>query len=304
MDPDNMIKQLSALLLAATPLLSQASDIMVADIHNNQGVITLSKSKNITARKGYDNQPMFNTNGSGLFYTAMFEQGDKSQTDSMFYSFSTGETSNITNTPNYSEYSPTPIDNDSALSMIFVDETGSQKLWQTNIKTGQQTPINLSIEPVGYHAWGKNGELLLFVLGEEMMLQYATQANQKQAEVITKNIGRSLRYNKQRDIFTFSKSASKDDEKQVLHQFDAKTKQIKRLIPLPNQSQYYTWLNADTLLSANGNQLMAWKFSTNNTSNASEWQLLADLSKECPTSITRLAVANDQSKLAYVCEEQ
>jgi len=293
---------LLAALTLLTPFITQASDIFVTDLTVSKDKISLGKVKNITHRQGYDNQPMFSEDNDGLFYTAMFEQGDKQQTDTMYYSFNSGDTKNITNTPHYSEYSPTPIDNGKALSMIFVDETGSQKLWQTDVNSGKQTPINLSIEPVGYHAWGKDNDLLLFVLGEEMMLQYAKDAKQPKAKIITKNIGRSLRYNPTRDIFTFSKSSSPTDSKQVLHQFDAGSNKIKSLIPLPENSQYYTWLNANIVISAKGNQLMAWHYDSSKAYQKDDWQLLADLSSSCKTLISRLAVAKDQSKLAFVCE--
>ena len=292
-----MVKPLSTLLLLASPFISHASDIFISDLTPSAKVYQLNNTRNITNRVGYDNQPMFNKDGSGVFYTAMFKQGEGQQTDSMYYSFADKKTINITNTKNYSEYSPTPINNETALSMIFVDETGSQKLWQTDIKTGRQTPINLSIEPVGYHAWGKDNDLLLFVLGDEMMLQYATSPAQQSAEVITKNIGRSLRYNKDKDFFTFTKGT----KQQTLYRFDASTKTISELIPLPADSQYYTWLDQDTVISASGSNIYYWHYQ--DTSKNNNWQLLANVKEQCPTGVSRLATAPNQSRLAFVCEE-
>lgn len=293
-----MVKPLSTLLLLASPFLSQASDIFVSDLTPSGKIYQLNNTKNITNRAGYDNQPMFNKDGSGVFYTAMFTEDDKQQTDSMYYAFADNKTTNITNTPKYSEYSPTPINDETALSMIFVDETGSQKLWQTNIKTGHQTPINLSIEPVGYHAWGKNNDLLLFVLGDEMMLQYATTPNQTSAEIITKNIGRSLRYNQDKDFFTFTKGI----EQQTLYRFDVATKAINKLIKLPADSQYYTWLDKDTVIAASGRNIYYWHYQ--DTPEQNGWQLLANVAAQCSTSVSRLATAPNQSKLAFVCEEK
>lgn len=297
-----MVKRYSVLTISLllSPFISQASDIFVTELTTNNGQTTLSNSKNITQRKGYDNQPMFNSDSSGLFYTAMFTNGEHSQTDSMYYSFSSGLSKNITNTNNYSEYSPTPIDNDSKLSMIFVDESGSQKLWQTNIATGEQSPINSTIEPVGYHAWGKNDELLLFVLGEEMMLQYLAKPSLQQADIIAKNIGRSLRYNKTKDLFTFTKGK----EQQVLHTFNANTKEVTKLTVLPKGSAYYTWLNDNTVLSASGSNIYYWHYDPEHNNTASNWQLLANLANTCSTEISRLAVAPDQTKLAFVCEQK
>lgn len=297
-----MLKPISFLITSALtiPFLSQASDIYVAELTPNKKFVNVKPAVNITKRPGYDNQPMFNSTGSGLYYTSMLPQGDIEQTDTMYYSFLSKGTTNITNTPKFSEYSPTPIENDSYLSMIFVDETGSQKLWKTHIESGKQTPINLDIEPVGYHAWGKGNDLLLFVLGKRMMLQYAKQAEQKSAPVITKDIGRSLRYNSSKDIFTFSKGT----KTQVLHSFDANTGKIQRLIPLPTGSDYYTWLNDSMIISAQGNQLMVWPYETSGNAQQINWLPLADLSASCTTQVTRLAVSKQVDKLAFVCEDK
>ena len=288
-----------SVLLGLSAFVTQASDIFIADLHPSNHGLTASVAKNITQRKGYDNQPSFDITSTGLYYTAMFGEGDNAQTDSMYYSFTDNRTRNITNTAKSSEYSPTPIDNGRALSMIYVDESGSQKLWKTQVKTGKQTPINTSIEPVGYHAWGKEQDVLLFVLGDEMMLQYAQSAGQARGELITKNIGRSLRYNASKDLFSFSKGK----KQQVLHTFDANTQKIQSLLPLPKGSEYYTWLNDDTVLSASGSKIYFWHYQTDHSASAGDWQLFADFSAQCSTKITRLAAAKDQSKLAFVCED-
>ena len=286
-------------LLLSTCFPSHASEIFVADLKPYKKFVNIGTATNITNRSGYDNQPRFNDAGTGLYYTAMLKGDKAEQTDTMYYSFLSKGTTNITNTPKYSEYSPTPIDNGKSLSMIFVDETGSQKLWKTNIETGKQTPINLHIEPVGYHAWGKSQDLLLFVLGERMMLQYAHKANQKEAKIITKDVGRSLRYNEAKDLFTFSKGT----KQQVLHSFNANTGETKRLIPLPEGSDYYTWLNDTMVISATGNQLMVWPYENSGKAEQINWLPLADLSASCRGTVTRLAVSKQVNKLAFVCEE-
>lgn len=286
----------SSLLFGA--FIAQASDIFIADLAVSKQAIELSNISNITNRQGYDNQPHFDSKSEGLYYTAMYGSGDSAQTDSIYYSLASGLHRNITKTENSSEYSPTPINNDTELSMIFVDESGSQKLWRTDIASGKQRPINLEIEPVGYHAWGKDNDLLLFVLGDEMMLQYATSAQQSKAQLITTNIGRSLRYHNKGDFFTFSKG----NEQQTLHKFEPATKAVTALIALPKQSQYYTWLNADTVISASGSKIYFWHYHSDKP--AKNWQAFADVSAHCATSVSRLAVAPDQKKLAFVCEDK
>ena len=303
----NLIKITLIALVAA--FSSNATEIFVADIIKNK--TSLTNVKNITNREGYDNQPYFSIKRSGLYYTAMLKKGETTQSDTMFYDFKSKKTHNVTNTENVSEYSPTEIEGKNALSMIIVEPDGTQRLWSTELTNNntlsKQTLINEKIKPVGYHAWGKKDDLILFVLGEPMTLQYVTSPNQPKADVIAKGIGRSLRYNAGKDLFTFTVGTT--DNQQILRQFDAnqthKMLAVKSLTQLPKDSEYYTWLNAETLLSATGTEIQQWQYSSHITGkkNKRSWALFADVSDYCNTKATRLAVNDQGSKIAFVCDE-
>lgn len=280
--------------------LTHASDIFVAELTPFNGFVKLSHINNITFRPGYDNQPHFSSNGDGLFFTSMLNNDGKDQTDTMYYSFASKSLKNITNTKNVSEYSPTPIYGDAALSMIIVEPDGVQRLWQTQIKTKAQTLINKTLKPIGYHAWGKNSDLVLFVLGEKMTLQYIETPDQSETKIIDEDIGRSLRYNKSKDIFTYTKGT----ERQTLHVFNPLRQSKQNLLPLPGKSEYYTWLNDNQVISASGTTIYIWNYDNSGQAKEHDWMPLADLSQYCSTEITRLAVDNQQQKLAFVCEEE
>ncbi|GAA0294595.1 hypothetical protein GCM10009128_11470 [Psychrosphaera haliotis] len=282
-------------LTLALPAVAQ-TDIWLIDF-NDDKKLDISTAKNITNRKGYDNQPSFSQDGKGLYYTKMLSttQGEQ-QADIFYYNFMTQSHANLTRTQQTSEYSPleTPL-KDNQLSIIKVEPDGVQRLWTVNTKSGQQAMLNREAKPVGYHAWGKNSDLTTFVLGEPMTLQYLPSFKAKSALKIDKNIGRSIRYNAKEDWFSYSKG---DDKTQTVWAFDANTKQTNELISLPPRSQYYTWLNSHTLLSSKANQLVTW-----NINSEKEWETLADVSSICSTGISRIAVNKDQSKLALVCNE-
>lgn len=295
-----MKKALTATALALASTFSTSSyantDVFIADIKAINGHLSLTNAINISARKGYDNQPNFALDNSGVFYTAMFETGENTaQTDTLFYRFRDGKTTNITDTKEESEYSPTPFENGKKLSFIKVEKGGAQRLWSLTIGDAKQRILNEPIAPVGYHAWGNSQDLALFVLSEPMTLQYVTKPNQAEGKVVAGDIGRSIRYNAKRNLFTFSQGISQ----QQLSSFDPKTGQAKNHLPLPKGSEYYTWLDQDHLLSAQGSNIFVWRFDDENAT----WQRWVDASDICTTKITRLNVSYDQSKIAFVCDE-
>lgn len=296
-----MNKALSLAFAVTTSLISTYShantDVIIADIKIKNGHLVLANHKNISARTGYDNQPNFAPDNSGVYYTAMFETGaDSAQTDTLFYRFADGKTKNITNSKNTSEYSPTPYLDGERLSFIKVEEDGTQRLWSLAVDSGQQTILNQSIKPVGYHAWGNKGNLALFVLGEPMTLQYVDTANQAQGKVVAGDIGRSIRYNSSLDLFSFSQGITQ----QQFSTFDVDSQTAKNHIALPSGSEYYTWLDDRHVLSAQGNRIMIWPYGDD----ASGWRLWVDAKHLCSTTISRMNINHDQSKIAVVCDEQ
>lgn len=268
------------------------SDVYLATINSSGDSWSVQNVQNISQRKGYDNQPSFAANGKGLYYTAMFTTSESTQTDVLYYDFASQKHINISNSEQTSEYSPTEIDNGQALSVIKVEPDNKQRLWRIDIASGQQNILNASIEPVGYHAWGKEKDLALFVLGEPMTLQYITSIEQSKGKFVAGNIGRSIRYNHQLDAFSFSYG-----EEKMIASYHPKSNKIQDLLPLPASSEYYTWLNSETLLSADGSVIKSSK-------KYQDWQTFLDLSEYCPTKITRLAVNQAQTQLAFVCDEE
>lgn len=281
------------------------NDIYIADINLHNKKVALANITNISNRAGYDNQPNFLPDGSGVMYTAMLKnESGEVQSDSLKYTFATKQTTNLTNTPKLSEYSPTKIAGKNAFSAIVVEEDGTQRLWQYELNSAgkKSTVILPDVKPVGYHAWGKKGDLTMFILGEPMTLQYAESVTAK-PKLIDSNIGRSIRYSKKYDEFSYTQYIN--DEKAptqlVLKRFSTSLNSTSlkptALINLPQGSEYFTWLNDDTALSAVGSEIFSWHRGDDN------WQLMADLKAHCATNITRLAVDKKSSKLAFVCDE-
>ena len=84
----------------------------------------------------------------------------------------TKETEEITRT-NEREYSPTITPDGKYLSCIIQRGDDSQDLGKYPLAGGPAKVLIDSLK-IGYHAWMNQNELLLFVLGESMTLQFKT----------------------------------------------------------------------------------------------------------------------------------
>ena len=277
------------------------TDIYMASLSkSSSGGYQAGKFEQVTTRKGYDNQPYFLPNGKGLLYTAMLVNKDGSyQSDSFEYQFATKKHVNLTNTPT-SEYSPLVTPDGQYFSTIVVRDN-EQQLWaQPYGNQAKAYRINNS-EPVGYHAWGVEGELVMFVLGEPHTLQYQP-SSQVAAKVVAKNIGRSLRYVSARRAFSFS--YQKADGTWYLAEYLPQSDKVVDLTPLLVGSGYFTWLDDNTVISSTGGQIHQWHYQHKGKSTVKHWQLWLDVSDSCATQVSRLAVDADGSRIAFVCDER
>ena len=268
---------------AAGPM---GSDIFLVDLKQNK----VKSVKNITKRLGYDNQPLLTT--EGIYYTAGFEQNQRWQTDIMFYDFLTKHTKNITQS-NVSEYSPTLMPSSSALSLIVVEADGAQKLWSYSLTdASERQRLFETIAPVGYHAWGKDKELVMFVLGEPHTLQFG-QLGTETTKVIAHDIGRTLTFSDSTECYTFSLY---ENGAHWVTQFNALNGQVDKLLQLPLDVDYFAWRNQQ-LVFAQQSKLYTWSAPQTTP------KLWLDLSAYCQTNITRLNFSVDGNQFAFVCDE-
>jgi hypothetical protein len=160
--------------LAQTP--PAGTDIFVFDLKEKKGKISLSKGKNVTKRKGYDNQPAF-FNNDYILYSSF----DKDQNDIMIVDLYDNKITNLTNTKT-SEYSPFPMERYNSFATVRVEEDGTQRLWLFPMD-GKASPqlIFEKIAPVGYFAWNMD-QVLMFVLGDPASL---VLANPNDKEVLS-----------------------------------------------------------------------------------------------------------------------
>ncbi|KZN68339.1 hypothetical protein [Pseudoalteromonas luteoviolacea] len=246
--------------------------------------------KPVTGSDAYHNQPLLTQ--QGLFYTKELKSDSGPQTDLFFYNFAKDEHSNITNTP-VSEYSPTIYPHDDGVSAIVVEPSGKQKLWfYPNDKNVSPSRIFDHIEPVGYHVWGKNKDVMMFILGTPHTLQF-TDINGHLPKLVAKDIGRSLAYNRTADVYSFTYT---ENNTHWFATYSEQLKSVKKHFALPSKVRDYTWLDDNTIAYAVGNRIFKRNFAM-----PKKVVLWKDLQDYCSANITRLSY--NHKALAFVCSE-
>jgi Tol biopolymer transport system component len=275
----------TALTLSTAQANMPKSQLLLAELNTPYGL----QVKIVSDSNSYNNQPSIHRDG--IYFTHEVLSEGQSQTDIVYYDFASKQLTNLTNTP-VSEYSPTLMPAGDSLSAIVVEENGKQKLWQYPLDE-QQQPRRIFdwIEPVGYHAWGIDDDLVMFILGEPHTLQYTSVAAAK-GQIVASNIGRTLIYNQSLAQFIFSYT---QNEQHHLARFNPQTKQVTTLFRLPTQVQDFILKDDNTLAYAVKNRV--YQRSLTGSSVISQW---LDLSTYCETQITRMSYKHD--KLAFVCD--
>ena len=276
-------------IAALSPIMAQASmpksQVLLADLNTPFGVqVSIVSDKN-----SYNNQPHLTS--TGLYFTHEVINKGQSQTDIAYYDFTSKKVTNITNSL-VSEYSPTVMPSGDAISAIVVEADGKQKLWQYPLKN-EDAPRRIFdwIEPVGYHAWGVQNDLVMFILGKPHTLQYTSVAQAK-GEIAASNIGRTLIYNNSMAAFLFSYTKN---EQHILASFNPQDKQVEDLLRLPAQVQDFILKDNATIAYAIKNRVYQRKL--DGSDEVSQW---LNLSTYCETNITRMSYNNE--KLAFVCD--
>jgi len=287
-----MQQRLMFIVFICTRVLSQtappAADIFLVDMKTRGGQIELGKPNQITEWRGYDNQPRFLPDGKSLFYTSIRDDG---QADIYQYKIADNALTNVTKTFE-SEYSATPTPDGKFFSVIRVERDSTQRLWKFPLAGGEPAVVFENVKPVGYHAWGDANTVAMFVLGNPPTLQLG-DARTGKAEVIEKNIGRSLHKIPKREAISFVHKVSENEW--LIKQLDLKTRAISTLVQTLAGSEDYAWTPQGILLMGKEAKLYQYDLKKD-----ADWKEIADFSSAGLKSITRLAVSPKGDRLAVV----
>ena len=288
------------LTLAAPQQQAPPTEVYLASLDPSAGV---TMWMNISNSPGYDNQPSFLPDGSGVLFSS---NRDGKQTDIYRYDIATKRLTQLTHTVD-SEYSPTVTPDGKTFSVIrqaAADQT--QLLVRYDLATGAHHSIVFeNVKPVGYHAWIDATHVAMFILGSGQGQPATLQIGDTTtgtAEVVATGIGRSILMRPRTGTISFMTSA----QPRMIKEFDPRTRTTTDLVAPYENSQDAVWTNGGVLLMAANGTIAMWR------AGKPEWSPLAKLTGDSPYaatgphpavgSITRLAVSPDNRWLAFVAE--
>lgn len=265
-----------------------STEIILFDLVMKKHQLSAVNGVNISAHKGYDNQPFFHPEKSILYYTSADENGN---TDLIHYDYSSKKKVKFTSTPDR-EYSPTVTPDQKFISCISQRENGKQDLIKYPIGGGDPVVIidNLTI---GYHAWLNDSSLMVFVLGEPNTLRRYDIVTGKDT-VLATNIGRSL-HRVPPDHAGISFVQKTDDSRWIIKWTDGVSAPSNIADALPGREDL-AWTGGGWLVMSDGNSIFA-------SQPGKPWIEVNVTSSYPVRNITRVAVDPKTNKLAVVTEE-
>jgi hypothetical protein len=284
---------LSVLWIALLTLQANAppaTDIYVADLRVADRKVTVGTPANVTARPGYDNQPFFLPGVRAFLYTSIRED---SQADIYRYDVGTKTSVRLTTTRE-SEYSPTPLPTSAGFSVVRVEADSTQRLWAFDADGAHPRLVLDAIKPVGYHAWGDDHTLVLFVLGTPSTLQIAdARSPAAPGVVVARDVGRSLQRIPGREAVSFLQRDSLAGS--WLEEVDVRTRSVTKLVQPPKGADFFAWIPDGIVLTASGTTLYQW-----DSRRGGAWEQVVDFAPAGLTEVTRLAVSPQGDRLAIV----
>lgn len=246
--------------------------------------------RNVTDRDGYDNQPAFLPDAAAFLYTS---GRDGRQTDVYRYDVATGTSTRVTTTPE-SEFSPTPLPSGDGFSSIRESATG-QLLWRYGLDGTSRGAIFEHVQPVGYHAWGDESRVLMFVLGgdERPATLQLGDLGDGSARVVAENPGRSLHRIPHRHAVSFVRKAGENDW--WIEALDLDSGETTRLIATRPGREDYAWTPDGRIVMGDGAELFI-------ASPGGAWEPFADLAGAGIAGVTRIAISDDGRSIAIVSE--
>ena len=252
----------------------------------------LSAPENLTARTGYDNQPGFLPDGSGLRYTSI---DSSAQAEIHYLDLATGESRPLTRNLT-SEYSPTPIPGSDRFSVVRVEADSTQRLWSFGADGSDPQLLLPEVPGIGYHVWGDESELLLFVLGEPHELHRAT-LGEVGSERIAVDIGRCLQRIPGEDAWSFVHRSA--DGGWTISRLDRVSGVITAIADTPAPTvEDYCWTPTGSLWSSDGASILEWQSGAPGI-----WTVVRNLAPDGIGGITRMAVSPLGDALVFVADD-
>ncbi len=262
-----------------------ATEIFLAPLTVSGAKVSVGRPINITNNPGYDNQPQFLADSSGVLFSS---NRDGQQTDIYRYDIAARRVVQVTHTAE-NEYSPTLTPDGMTFSTVRGAE---QKLWRFTMDGRDAGLAWTHMGLIGYHVWISHTQLATFVLGQPNTLQLL-DIRTGGSETIEKSIGRSLLIRPGTGTVSFVHKPQ--GQPWVIKELDPKTKQITTLVNTLEGSEDLAWTPDGGIVMGQKGKLFLWR-------PGGAWTEIADLTRQGVANISRLTVSPDGRWLAIVSQ--
>jgi hypothetical protein len=222
----------------------------------------LKEGRNLTQRKGYDNQPNFSKDGKSMYFTSIREDG---QADIYTCQLKSGKINALTKTLE-SEYSPTLYEDGRLLSSVVVEKDSSQFIHLIEGLTGLSVG-KLPIDSVGYCTFVNEDTLAYFKLTEPQSLRYYVRSSGEDRLLCTNPIRSLIRMNRHALLF-----GQKDSLGTTYYQYDFFLRKAVKICRTEAQGEDIIWDQELGLLRSDKSKILRYDRLTGG------WETLYDLS--------------------------
>lgn len=266
-----------------------ATEIYLAPLTWAGAKVTVGRAVNITSNPGYDNQPQFLADSSGVLFSS---NRDGAQTDIYRYDIALKKVVQVTATAD-NEYSPTLTPDGRTFTTV---RGAAQRLWRFTLDGADAGLAWTHQGLIGYHVWVSPTQLATFILGTGrepatlQLLDLRTGAS----EIIERSIGRSLLIRPGRGTVSFVHKPT--GAPWQIKELNPATRAITSLTPTLEGSEDLAWTPDDAIVMGQKSTLFVWR------EGASGWTEIADLGRQGVQNITRLTVSRDGKWIAIVAQ--
>lgn len=261
------------------------TDLWLFKIKTENKQLQLGEGKNITARKGYDNQPFFTPDDKHILYVSI---RDDKQADVYSYEIAKEQILQLTKTK-VSEYSPIYTPDNKAISCVVVEADSTQRLWLYDLSGAAIKCFNEGIDSIGYYNWLSKDTLLYYKLTEPHSLRAYYKFN-GQDVWIANSPSRAFKKTKG-NVFIY---AIKDTVSIQYRMYNTIIKRSDIYANHISKNEDFVWNINLGLLKSEGTQILRYD------EKASSWLTLFDLKSVGIKKITRFAFDSKNKQLVIV----
>ena len=265
------------------------TEVYIFNLQKSGNSYSINNPWNVTYENpGYDNQPHFLHDGKSMYYVST----KNGQTDVAEVEFREFSWSWLSSTDG-SEYSPTPLPDNSGFSAIRLEKDGTQLLYKYPNDFSEPTVLVPDLK-IGYHCWFDQKTIVAFVLGEPATLRVYDLAIESNL-ILDKNIGRSLHKIPGKERVSY---ISKETTPWQIKEIDPISGSSEPIIETVEGAEDMAWTPDGDIIMGKENTL--YKYSPERDK---KWIKMADLDDFELKGITRIAVSPKGDRIAVVVNQ-